>query len=118
MRPNVALTEGKSGDRDRKPEAARSRATRIQIQNAIPSLNSGLMRMAAHDDVEARGFRVDSKILDVVDDVDAEAGDVERPEAGERARQVSPVVVTPYRDDGRDPLERLENVGLADISGV
>ncbi len=52
--------------RDRKREAFGTRASGVQIQDAVPARVRCFVRMPAHDDIDARGFRIDVQIVKIV----------------------------------------------------
>jgi hypothetical protein len=81
--PKAALANAKVRYRHRELEAPRPRASRVQEKNAVSSLDARAVGVAADHGVKPLGSRVDLQLLQVVDDVDAEAAYLER--AGDRS---------------------------------
>jgi hypothetical protein len=59
-------------DGDRQVEALWTSAAGVDVEDSIVPVRFGLVSVAADDDVEAGGFRVEVKLFKVVQDVDRE----------------------------------------------
>jgi hypothetical protein len=67
---HLAVIDEKTGDRDRKREAARTSASRIHVQNTVLPSNSRLVGVAGDDSVESRRGRIEAEIFDVVEHIE------------------------------------------------
>ena len=74
--------------------------------------------MAAHDDVEPALHRVHAELLQVMQNVDAPAVDLDGTRVREPLRPGVSVVVSADRVDRRERFELSQNLGAADIAGV
>ena len=93
-------------------------ASRIEIEHPANSLDPGLVRVAANDDVDPTRDWIELQCFDVVQDVDA--APTERYHLGLRImfRPVAGIDVPSDRNDRRNPLESGDNVWRTDIAGV
>lgn len=109
--PEAALPNVKVRYRHGELEPSRSRASRIQEEDAALSFGARAVGVAADYGVKPLGSRVDLQLLQVVEDVKAEAAYVERPGREKSACPASAVVVAANRDDRRDPLSSSSTSG-------
>src|SRR6476646_5755879 len=58
LRPNCTTRNARAGNRYRQLEAPRTRASRIDVQDAVARLDRGLMRVPEHDGCEAGRNRI------------------------------------------------------------
>ena len=116
--PEAALANAEVRYRHREPETPRTGASRIQEKNSVSSVGAGAVGVAADHRVEPLGSRVEIQILQVVEDVDAEAAYFDRTGDGEPTGPGAPVVVAANGDYRCDPAELLEHFRPAYVPRV
>jgi len=103
---------------DGQAEPPRARAPGIHVQHPIPLRNGGLVRMARDYDLKPRRDGIEIQLLDVVQNVDPYAADLER---GGGRYGLSPgtlVVVASHSIDGGDLPQRVQDLRSADVTSV
>ena len=116
--PEAALANAEVRYRHRELETPRTGASRIQEKNSVSSVGAGAVGVAADHGVEPLGSRVDIQLLQVVEDVDAEAAYFDRAGDGEPTGPGAPVVVAANGDYRCDPAELLEHFWPAYVPRV
>jgi hypothetical protein len=86
--------------------------------HAVTLGHPGLVRVAGHDDVEARGARVDVHFIHVMQDVNADTFQLKCEVERDLRCPLTLVVVSPDRMDRRYGPQLLENLGPADVAGM
>ena len=76
------------------------------------------MRVAGDDDVDAGAGGVAIELLEIVQDVDARVGRVERGGCGKGGGPGTFVDIAADGGDGREGAEAVEDGGIADVAGV
>ena len=104
--------------RDRQRETPGPRAPRIEQEDAVPHFPCWLVRVARYDRGEARRSRLKVERLDVVEDIEQHAADLDDLSLVQRVCPGSVVVVTAHGGHGRDGAESGEYLGRADVTGV
>jgi hypothetical protein len=104
------------GNCDRQAEASWTRAAWIDELHAVTLGHLGLVRVAGHDDVEARSARVDVHFVHVMQDVNADTFQLKCEVERNLRCPLAPVVVSPDRIDRRQGTELFENLRAADVA--
>ncbi len=74
--------------------------------------------MAADDDAKAGRGRVDLKLFNIVDNVDADFSDFDDGRFRKLVRPFTLVIIASNRNDGGDRLQSRDYLGLSDVVGV
>ena len=114
----TASTHGKSCNRYGQPEAPRTSAARVDKENVAPLLGHGLVGVTGHDGAEARGIRIDGEFRQIVKDVYQVTADLDDVVCWKVASPAALVVVTAYRVNRRDRLERAQDGRVTDVATV
>jgi hypothetical protein len=116
--PRLPVLDRQAGDGHGEIESPRSGAAGVEIHDAVVMLDAGPVRMPEHYHVHARRGWVDVELFDVVNGVDPHAIHVEHG-GGRQAPAPSLMVgVAPYRGDGSDGRQRMQDVFAADVASV
>jgi hypothetical protein len=112
------LVELQARDGDRQAEALCTGAAGVNVQDAVMPVGFGLVSVAADDDVEAGGFRVEVELFKIVQDVDRDI--LEFDDCRERKGRGPGlgVHVPANGEDGRDGFELVEDGRAADVTCV
>src|SRR5262249_6450843 len=81
-------------------------AAGVEEQDAVALVLRRMMRVARDDDAEPGDRGIEIELVDVVEDVDAQAGRLEHRRLGDPPRPGALVVVAAHGGDGRDLLQR------------
>ena len=112
------LVELEARDGDRQAEALWTGAAGVDVEDAIMPVGFGFVSVAADDDVEAGGFRVEVELCKIVQDVDRDI--LEFDDCRERKGRGPGlgVHVAANGEDGRDGFELVEDGRAADVACV
>jgi hypothetical protein len=112
------LVELEARDSDRQAEALWTGAAGVDVEDAIMPVGFGLVSVAADDDVEAGGFRVEVELFKIVQDVDRDI--LEFDDCRERKARGPElgVHVAANGEDGCEGFELVENGRAADVACV
>ena len=103
---------------DRQPEPPRPGRAGIEVENAAGPLDPGPVRVAGDDRPDPRLRRVAVELLAVVQHQDLLPGELDSDLLGIHARPVRRIHVASDRGDRRDPRQRLDDSGPADVAGM
>ena len=106
------------GDRDGKAKAPWPGAARVDVEHAIASVDPGLVRMAAHDDLHAGRGRLDVEVREIVHDVDEHAREFDELDGAEPVRPRPLVVVAADGRERCDVAQCQENGRRPDVTAV
>ena len=99
-------------------ETPRPSASRIEMEHPANSLDPGLMRVTANDDVNPARDWIQLQCFDVMQDIDATPAEGDHLGLRITFRPWRSVDVPSDRNDGRDPLQCCDNVWRTDVAGM
>ncbi len=76
------------------------------------------MRVAANDDADAVAHEIDGKLREIVQEMEADAGELERAAPGQPVGEAAAIVVAADRDDRGDLAERRQDLRAPDVTRV
>lgn len=117
-RPHPTRIDVQRCERDRQFETSSAGTSGIQVEYAVYRLNPRHMRMAGDDDVNAQFSGIEPQRVQIVKNIERPAGEADEFSIGIFARPIGGVHVPFDRRDRRDPLERVDDVGIADVTAV
>jgi hypothetical protein len=112
------LVELEARDGDRQAEALWTGAAGVDVEDAIMPVGFGFVSVAADDDVEAGGFRVEVELCKIVQDVDRDILEFDDCRQRKGRGPWLGVHVAANGEDGRDGFELVEDGRAADVACV
>lgn len=115
---DLAVGDLQAAEGDGKAEAARAGASGIEVEHAVAGELAVLVGVAADDGGESGGFGVEVEGVEVVNDVDNSAGEFDDFSSVETLGPGLDVDIAADGGDGRDFLERGNDLRIADVAGM
>src|SRR4029453_13082178 len=103
---------------DRQLEAARTGASRVDVENVITLGHGRYMRMTGYHDTDPCGARIDVELSDIVDHVDQDLADPQQLRSGQTFGPVAVIVVAAHDGKRSECRKLFENIGVADVAAV
>ena len=115
---HFSVRHGQLADRHRQFEAAWTGAAGIEVEHSVARLLLGSVAVAGDHDFESRGFGFQVKLRKIVQNINGDASEFDDFRFGEFAGPRCFVDVAADCGHRRNRSELLENLRLADVSGV
>lgn len=113
---NRSQIEAGNGHRQLKP--ARTCASRIYVEDAAAFVLSGLVRVAADDNLETRSPGIQVESIDIVKNINRRRTSFYDGSFRQRSRPILLVHVSADRDNRRECPQGIENLRFAHVSSV
>jgi hypothetical protein len=99
-------------------ESPRPRAAGIEIEHSILRLLPGSVAVAINHGIEARGFRLEVELRQIVQDVNRNAAQFEHFRRGQLASQSAGIDIAANRRDRRNGSKFFKDFRIAHVAGV
>ena len=105
-------------NRHRQAETPRSRATGIYKQHSVAVCDQRFVRMAGDDDLKSRGSRIDVDLVQVMEDVNSDAGKFQCQPRRELLPPGVFVIISAYHSHRRDLAQCFDHLRATHVAGM